>query len=340
MKEIFSENKLCICCMENHNVKTVLEDEYNIFKDVPVNYTAKYCYCDKANEFYADEKMTAANDIAMKDAYREKMELLTSKEIRSIRSKYGITQNDLCVLLGWGKKTITRYESHQVQDNAHDSILRKLDKDPEWFIDLLSKAKGSFSTEAYNKYLNTAASLYEQDGDQYLRKTIIAKYAPFYNNKIFNGNTHLSLDKVVDVIRYFSNSPLVKLLFKVKLMKMLWYGDTLAYKQRGEAITGLVYEALPMGAVPIAHNLIIDLKGVSYEEISLNDGTAYHFCKTNNETYPNLTPEEKQILDKIIDKLGSMSTNEIVSFMHKEDAYTQTKPRDIITYKYAKNLHI
>jgi len=32
------------------------------------------------------------------------------------------------------------------------------------------------------------------------------------------------------------------------------YADALAYRTRGFAITGLVYRALPMGAVPIGHN--------------------------------------------------------------------------------------
>lgn len=30
----------------------------------------------------------------------------------AIRARYGISQSDLCLLLGWGGKTITRYESH------------------------------------------------------------------------------------------------------------------------------------------------------------------------------------------------------------------------------------
>ena len=67
-----------------------------------------------------------------------------------------------------------------------------------------------------------------------------------------NGYTELNLRKVVDVIRYFSNSVKVKALYKVKLMKMLWYSDALSFKTRDKAITGLVYKALPMGAVPIA----------------------------------------------------------------------------------------
>ena len=61
-------------------------------------------------------------NIRLKDAYRKKEGLLTSYEIADIRAKYEISQSDLCLLLGWGGKTITRYDSHQVQDRAHDTI--------------------------------------------------------------------------------------------------------------------------------------------------------------------------------------------------------------------------
>ncbi len=85
------------------------------------------------------------NDIKLKDAYRKKEDLLTSAQIGEIRAKYGISQSDLCLLLGWGGKTITRYESHQVQDRAHDTILKKIDQDPEWFLSLLNGAKENLS---------------------------------------------------------------------------------------------------------------------------------------------------------------------------------------------------
>ena len=75
--------------------------------------------------------------------------------------------------------------------------------------------------------------------------------------------------KVVDVIRYFAASVNITSLYKVKLMKLMWYADALAYKKRGAAITGLVYQALPMGALPVGHNSIIDLRGVPCEEIDL-----------------------------------------------------------------------
>ena len=37
-----------------------------------------------------------------------------------------LNATNLCMLLDWGGKTITRYESHHVQDKAHGTILKKL----------------------------------------------------------------------------------------------------------------------------------------------------------------------------------------------------------------------
>lgn len=340
MKVVKSEKHLCACCMEEHEVKTVLVLEHTIFKNVDVEYEAVYSYCDMAEELYMDEAQMQANDIAMKDAYRKEQGLLGSKDISRIRAKYGISQSDLCVLLGWGGKTITRYESHQVQDRAHDTILKKLGQDPEWFITLLGEAKGNLSAESYRKYYDTAVSLFEKGQDSYLRKAIEASYAKFHGNKMFHGNAELSLDKVIDVIRYFASSAKITSLYKVKLMKLMWYADALSYKVRGHAITGLVYQALPMGAVPVGHNSIINLKDVPCEEVDMGETNAFRFSLQGASEFPSLDSEDKQILDVVIEKLGRMGKDEIISFMHREQAYAETAPRDIIQFKYAESLQI
>lgn len=340
MKIIKSEKRLCTCCMEEHEVKTVLVMEHAIFKKKQVEYMASYLFCDMAEELYMDEQQIQDNDVKLKDAYRKSEGLLTSAEISGIRAKYGISQSDLCVLLGWGGKTITRYESHQVQDKAHDTILKKIDKDPEWFLSLLHDARSNLSEEAYEKYLTTATSLYEKERDVYLRKAIEACYAKFQGNRMYHGNTELSLNKVVDVIRYFASSTNITNLYKVKLMKLMWYADALAYKRRDFAITGLVYQALPMGAVPVAHNSIIDLRGVPCEEIDLGETNGYHFSLKGEQNFPTLSKEEEDILNLVIEKLGKMSKNEIVNFMHKEQAYLETAPRDVIEFRYAESLQI
>ena len=199
---IKKEKKICPVCMEEHDVKVIRLKEHTTFKNRNVLYDALYTYCDNADEYYMDEEQTQENDIRLKDAYRRTEGLLTSTDIGGIRIKYGITQGDLCTLLGWGGKTITRYESHQVQDRAHDTILKKIDRDPEWFITLLKEAKDSLTAEAYQKYLNNATALYEAEQEQYLRKAILAGYLSFCSEKISRGESEDSLERAKEVSDY------------------------------------------------------------------------------------------------------------------------------------------
>ena len=340
MNILKKENKLCLSCMEYHDLSTVEVPERNIFKDKEVQYNAIYYYCDKADEYYASEEMMSKNDISMKDAYRRQNNLLTSFQINELRRQYGISQSDLAIILGWGEKTITRYEGHQVQDFAHDTILKKIVSDPEWYLELLKSAKEKLSLSSYKKYYETALQYYASKQDEYLRKVIQAAYAEYEDFEQCTGGKPLDLNKVVDVVRYFANSTKTKFLYKVKLMKMLWYTDALSYKNNGISMTGLVYKALPMGAVPISHEHIIDLHGITYEEVSFDESTAYHFIGDNNNDYPAITENDKKILDYIIEKFGDAHKKTIVDAMHKEIAYIETAPNDIIQYKYAKGLSI
>ncbi len=340
MKILSIEKRFCTSCMEEHDVKRVEIQEENIFKSEYIVYPAEYYYCDIDDEYYAEDAMISRNGLALRNAYRQKMGLLTTDQIIAIRGKYGVSQSDLCIILGWGEKTITRYEGFQVQDAAHDSILRKLDNDPEWFLSLLEKSKDKIHPASYDKYRENGMYLVGKSHTMYLKNAIFSRYAPFFGKSELSGNIGLSLDKVSDVVRYFSNSPYVKSLYKVKLMKMIWYSDALSYKRYGHAITGLVYCALPMGAVPVAHELLISLDGINCEETEKDDGTIYNFRPTENKTYPNLTEQDRSVLDTIIERFGYSPKNDIVNAMHNEAAYKNTIPRDVIQFKYAEQLSL
>ena len=82
-----SEKRVCPCCMEEHEVKTVKVKEQAVFKERQVNYDAVYMYFDAADELYMDERQIQENDIRLKNAYRREEGLLTSDDIESIRGK-------------------------------------------------------------------------------------------------------------------------------------------------------------------------------------------------------------------------------------------------------------
>ena len=332
--------RMCPCCMQEHEIHTVQIKDENIFKGEKVEFDAIYEYCDQADELYSTEEMMSENDISMKNAYRKMKGMLTSDEIVSVRDKYGISQSDLAIVLGWGEKTITRYEGHQVQDTAHDEILRKLSMDPQWFIELLIKNKAAISNAVYEKYYGRALGLYETERDRYLRSSIMAQYLRLEADPDACGGVKLQLDKVVDVIRYFSNSAKIRFLYKVKLMKLLWYSDALSFKTSGKSITGLVYKAFAMGALPIANDLIIDLKEIHYEEIDFAEGTGYRFLADNDQVYKTLSKDDISVLERIIDLFGNYTKTEIVDRMHNERAYIETRNGDIIRFSLAKDLSI
>jgi putative zinc finger/helix-turn-helix YgiT family protein len=322
--------------MEEHVVDIVEVIEHVIFKDIEVEFPAVYEYCSNTDEYFASGDMINKNGLAVKDTYREKAGLLTSNEIISLREKYGVSQKDLSEILDWGKATITRYENHQVQDRAHDDILRKIDSDPEWFIEMLNRAKGKLDNKTFNRYVQKANEYYHNQSNHYLITSIQAVYAKFVE-KDFTGNADLNLEKVVEVINYLAQK--IGDLYKVKLMKLLWYSDMLNFKRYGRSITGLAYCVLPMGAVPEGHEQIMMLDGVSYET-KLFDNVAYKFKPTPGFEIRLLSGSELEVIDKVISECGDLSTPQIVNRMHDEEAYKHTPSYCVIRYSLAAELSI
>ena len=334
------EKRLCTCCMEEHEVLTVRLEETLTFKNTPVRHEAEYEYCERADEYYATEKQLSANDLSLKDSYRHLTGLLSSDEICQVRAKYDISQTDLCTLLGWGGKTIARYENHQVQDRAHDTILRKLGSDPEWFLELLGKSLNTFPEAAFRKYYQAAKNLYEKEQDTYLRKAIEGVYIDLSDNPDYTGNAKLSLDKTVDAVSFFSSHDHVVSLYKYKLMKLLWYADALSFKRSGHAITGLIYTKERSGAVPLAHDLIIDLKGISRKEVDLGEGSGYLFTKSSISDTPHLSSSDEVILEVVAKKFGAMPNERFLAYILQEQALNATAESAIIPFSHAQELSI
>ena len=323
--------------MEVHEVWTVQVEEKMSFNQVEVRYLATYEYCSMTEEYIATEEMMRQNDIAMKDAYRKISGLLTSREIMDIRRRYHVSQSDLAILLGWGKKTLTRYETHQVQDMAHNDILMKIGEDPEWFIVLLERSQSKVSERAYIKYMEAARGLYAKRQNLYIQKAIMAQYAREKMPDNACGNTEPDFNKVVEVINYITTRE-VRSLYLVKLIKMLWYSDALNYKRHGKSITGMAYKALPMGAVPIGYDQIIALQGIRYQEVDFAEGTGYLF-EENKDYIPHLlSDEEKSSIDTVIVRFRDASKKAIIKAMHEEDAYKCTEAYQVISYDYAKRI--
>ena len=338
IRKIYME---CPLCDKVHEIEERTRIATTIIKGEKVNYEETYYLCpesaDNENEFTTG-KMENGNLLNARNSYRRAHDLLTSDQIVAIREMYGLSQVDLAKLLGWGEATISRYESKAIQDEAYDTMLRLIKDNPLQALEFLKKNANKFST---TKRLEIRAKIVEKldsYGKEFLtRQTFEGEYANFEEPSDLNGFTILNIDKIEAMISYIAEK--VSNLFKVKLMKMLWYSDVLAFIEKGCSMTGMVYRHEPMGALPVGHYSLMNLENLNVqEEMSYNYDTMLHVYPTVNMDYSVLSDGEKAILDKVITKFKDYKAKDIVDYMHDESAYAETKSGEIIPFSLAKEI--
>ena len=331
----------CPICGKEHEVKEQKRKATITIKGEKVVYNERYYYCANTKEdenAFETGAMINENLLSARNEYRIKKGLLTSYEIVDIREGYGLSQVDLAKLLGWGEATISRYESKAIQDEAYDTMLRIIKDNPLKALEFLKKNSNKFSLEKRMEVKKKIVEKLDSYGKEFLtRQTFKGEYVNFEEPSDANGYTQLNIDKTEAMISYIAKS--VNNLFKVKLMKMLWYIDALAFKENGTSITGMVYRHEPMGALPIGHYSLMNLENLNVkEEISSTYDTKLHIYPTKGMDYTIFDAKEKRILNKVITKFKDYKTKEIVTYMHKEKAYIETNPGEIIPYTLAKEI--
>lgn len=325
----------CPFCGSVHTVEKRVRLGSMLIKGEPVQFEETYFFCpncadDDENEFVPAELMDKNLQNA-RNSYRSAHGLLTSDEIAAIRAIYNMSQSDLALALGWGEVTITRYESKSIQDETYDQILRMFRDDPAFAMQQLTRQESRFSKEKFKQLHDSILANIQVTGVSQLNKRAIeAQYAAYDEPSDFNGNQTLNFSKLGAVMAFFAQYE--NNLFKVKLMKLLWYADALSYKLHGTSITGLVYAHKPYGALPLANSDIIYLPTLSVEEIEINDNTAYHITSAPGASLDSLNSDEIDIIYRVANKFKDMTTQEVVNYMHEEDAYKDTTMNQIIPF--------
>lgn len=331
----------CPICSVVHTIEKRQRDTQSLVKGEKVDFSEVYFLCNECDEEeneFVPAGIMDQNLLKARDAYRRKKSLLTSEEIAEIRKNYGLTQSEYSALLGWGEVTITRYESKTIQDETYDNIMRLSIENPMFALDCLEKHRDKFSETRFNSIRKAIIERIEETGSYYLkRQQIKSQYVTFDEPSVFNGYKTIDIDKLANVIGYFAQ--FVNNLYKVKLMKLLWYADTLFYRRHGISMTGLVYRHMPLGALPIAYDEIATLPTVEVVEELINSDIAYRIIPRQEICLSAFTLNELSVLELIANTFKDFKTKEIVDYMHEEKAYKETSHHQIISYDLAKQLN-
>ena len=167
---------------------------------------------------------------------------------------------------------------------------------------------------------------------------LLAKYIKYNSKSIENGFTLLDIEKIKNILGYIAKK--MGEIKKAVLMKLLWYIDMLSYKDTGHAITGLIYQHMPYGALPIGHREIVELSSIK-SKLFINDREyeEYRIEFNNDYKIKKILKEEKDIIDKVINKFKNYKSFEISEYMHKEKAYIETKENQIIPFTFANQIN-
>lgn len=121
-----------------------------------------------------------------------------------------------------------------------------------------------------------------------------------------------------------------------RLNKEMFYSVFLHFKKYGISISGLRYQAIEFGPVPVHYRTIYDNIDGLEQIISLVSD--HEVVKLQSDGYdPGIFSEsERSILTRIHDRLAAMTTKEVVELSHKEPAWLKNHAsKSIIPYSEA-----
>ncbi len=128
---------------------------------------------------------------------------------------------------------------------------------------------------------------------------------------------------------------------KKKLAKLLYFIDFDFYEKNQKHFIGDTYKALPMGPFPVSMEAVTKemVKDGSLKIDSINEWDGYAPTETytglQSPTDADFTKEEKEMLDRVIQKYGHLNGKQLEDLTHAEAPYSGTKPNEEIFYELA-----
>lgn len=297
--------------------------------------------CSKCGEDIFDNELEDKNLTLAYDMYRRKHNILFPEQVKAIREKYSLTQQNLARVLGWGEVTLSRYENGSLPEESHNNLL-KLIQDPFNMKKLLDENGSSLSQNAYKKV------------SQRLEEILLAKTPEkimeiinFSNKKnapgALTGYIRFRPEILMEMIIFFAGKQGGVL--KTKLNKLLWYSDFYHFSKYTVSISGTTYIHLPFGPVPEQYELflysLMEEKDLICEEKDFGNGLiGENFVSQRGLKGEVFSQQTLELLEAIYELFRTYTSKSISEISHKEVGYIKTKMGEPISYEYADELTI
>lgn len=333
-----SKELFCTECLELVIGEEVNKNETFNIRGEYVTVNSSYFKCPHCEELIYDPEDSSANLEKAYNEYRIRKKILMPDEIKAVREKYNLSQRQLAKLLGWGHATISRYESGVLPSKNHNNTLVLL-KDPTNLLEILKINKSDLSHNDYQKIREKISGYMEENKGDIL--TFYLESFLSTEPDEYSGYQRFNIDKLIQMVKFFALKD--KNLYKLRLIKFLFYADFLNYKRTTLSISGLQYINLQKGPVPKEYDLVLTLTTRSEEVRKSLVDLGYNnlgekFEAVGEVDFSLFTDDEITTLEDVYKALSHHNSNSISELSHGEEAWNNTERLETISYKYAKSL--
>ena len=283
--------------------------------------------CEDTGERFTTDELDALNTTQVYNQYREKYGIPFPEEIRRIREKYGVSASKMSEILGLGANTYRLYEAGEMPSVSNGRLILSV-KDPEEFRRQVQASAHMLTEKESKKLLDIAERVIRDEKDKYWDLLFLNNLFDNQTPNEFNGYRIPDLTKISQVIAFYQDRGID--LFKTKLNKLLFYTDFNAFQSSGFSMTGITYRAIQYGPVPAQYEKLLvklgDDEKITRHEIQITpDMYGEKIVSTEPFDESLFTENEIQLLEFIVQTLGSLKASRLVEMSHEEVGWLQNQ---------------
>lgn len=313
-------------------VKEISTVEEHEFRKEKFSVHVRYYVCEDTGERFTT---TAQDELLFNELYsqyRVNHGIPFPEEIRDIRLRYGLNYQQITKILGFGINQYAQYEKGQIPSESNGKLISAA-ANSQFMLHLLEDSRAEFDECEYEKvYQSVLVSETKRENEA--QKRLIYRDI---RRSIFNGFGQLNVGKVSEMVKYFVCQE--GGVFPTKLNKEMFYADFLHYKLHGQSISGLPYQAIQYGPVPVHYDTVYDNINGIRKDIVIVHNTESVCLNSSSWDAAVFSEEELQTLNVVLSKIQPMSTQEVVDKSHEETAWKHYQEgNQLIPYSEAFSL--
>ncbi len=291
-------------------------------------------YEDESNgEQFTTTQLDEVNLAQVYNQYRVKHSIPFVDEIISLRATYGLSASKMSAILGFGVNQYRQYEEGIMPTETNGKVL-KVCCNPQTFLTYVENSQEQIGEKAY-------LELKKKIEQQIHKKEDILKSIIYGKSErgISNGFALLSPERLLNTMLFFIEK--CGSIFCTKMNKLLFYADFCHYRNHAQAITGLSYQAIQFGPVPMKWNRVYSIfDSIEQELVEFDNGASGTNLTSNTKSDISLfTDEELKTLDTVLKRFKDTTSKEISQISHQEQAWKRfVKQTETIDFNTAFDL--